>query len=136
MTIQGTVNKCFVLLVLSQTVFAFLTPEPGLGWVLWVNVLVGSTAIFGLRALYYALFEEAKVPKTLTGTAVGIVSVAGYSPDVFINYFGGVLLDASPGLAGHQHYFMLQAAFALFGLALAIIMAAWLRRRRGYGPSR
>ena len=126
---------CFVLLVLSQSLFAFLTPQPSLVWVLWINVLVGGTAIFGLRALYFALFEEASVPKSLTGTAVGIVSVAGYSPDVFINYFGGVLLDASPGLAGHQHYFMLQAAFALLGLVLAVIMAMWLHRHRGFGPS-
>lgn len=126
---------CFVLLVVSQAVFTFLTPVPGLAWVLWINVLIGSAAIFGLRALYYALFEEAGVPATLTGTAVGIVSVAGYSPDVFINYFGGVLLDASPGLEGHQHFFALQATFALLGLGLSLAMVAWLRRSRGYGPA-
>jgi nitrate/nitrite transporter NarK len=127
---------CFLLLVLSQSIFAFLAPAPTLVWVLWLNVLVGSAAIFGLRALYYALLEEAKVPASLTGTAVGIVSVAGYSPDVFINYFGGVLLDASPGLTGHQHYFQLQAAFAVLGLALASLMAMWLHDGRGFGPSR
>jgi nitrate/nitrite transporter NarK len=127
---------CFLLLVLSQSIFAFLAPAPTLVWVLWLNVLVGSAAIFGLRALYYALLEEAKVPASLTGTAVGIVSVAGYSPDVFINYFGGVLLDASPGLTGHQHYFQLQAAFAVLGLALASLMAMWLHDGQGFGPSR
>ena len=33
------------------------------------------SAIFGIRGLYYALFEEAKVPAAVTGTAVGFVSV-------------------------------------------------------------
>lgn len=60
-------------------------------WVLWTNVLAGSLVMFGLRALYYALFEEGGVPASLTGTAVGIVSVVGYTPDIFVNYFGGVI---------------------------------------------
>ena len=122
---------CFLLLVLSQGLFALLTPAPSLEWVLWINILLGCSAIFGLRALYYALFEEAGVPRTITGTAVGIVSVVGYSPDVFVNYLGGVMLDAAPGLPGHQDYFTFQAAFALLGLSAAVAMVWRVRSRRG-----
>lgn len=126
---------CFVLLLLSQGLFAVLTPAPTLGWVLWLNILVGSAAIFGLRALYYALLEEAQVPKGITGTAVGIISVVGYSPDIFVNYLGGVMLDASPGLAGHQDYFAFQAAFAALGLLGGLAMLSLLKRQRGGAPS-
>ncbi len=122
---------CFLALFLSQLVFAFLTPAPGLGWVLWVNILFGSTAIFGLRALYYAIFEETRIPLSVTGTAVGIVSVIGYTPDIFVNYFGGVILDASPGLAGHQHFFGFLAVFAGLGLLSSLSMLVLLRRQRG-----
>jgi hypothetical protein len=99
--------------------------------VLWVNILFGSTAIFGLRALYYAIFEEARIPLVVTGTAVGIVSVVGYTPDIFVNYFGGVILDAAPGLAGHQHFFMFQAAFAGLGLLSALTMMFYLKGLKG-----
>ncbi|MEM1411501.1 MAG: MFS transporter [Pseudomonadota bacterium] len=126
---------CFALLVISQGLFAVLTPEPTLVWVLWLNVLIGSAAIFGLRALYYALLEEARVPKAITGTAVGIISVVGYSPDIFVNYLGGVMLDAAPGLAGHQDYFTFLAAFAALGLMAAIAMMLLLKHQRGGVPA-
>ena len=121
---------CFALLLVSQSLFAVLVPAPDLVWVLWTNVLAGSLVMFGLRALYYALFEEGGVPASLTGTAVGIVSVVGYTPDVFVNYFGGVILDAAPGLAGHQNLFRFFAAFALLGLLAAAVLERLLARRR------
>jgi nitrate/nitrite transporter NarK len=127
-TVTRMTILCFLLLVFSQAVFATLAPAPSLEWVLWLNILVGATAVFGLRALYYALFEEAKVPRSITGTAVGIVSVVGYSPDIFVNYLGGVMLDAAPGLPGHQHYYAFQGAFALLGFSASGAMY-WLVRR-------
>jgi sugar phosphate permease len=119
---------CFAVLLASQLFFALHTPVPGVAWVLLVNILIGSSAIFGLRALYYALFEEAKVPTAVTGTAVGLVSVLGYSPDVFVSYAGGVLLDRSPGLTGHQHYFYFLAAFAAIGLLVSFILMRRLQK--------
>jgi len=119
---------CFAVLLASQLFFALHTPLPGTAWVLLFNILIGSSAIFGLRALYYALFEEAKVPTAVTGTAVGLVSVLGYTPDIFVSYAGGVLLDRSPGLAGHQHYFYFLAAFAAIGLLVSFILMRRLHK--------
>lgn len=119
---------CFAVLLASQLFFAIYTPEPGLAWVLLGNILIGSSAIFGLRSLYYALFEEAEVPAVVTGTAVGLVSVIGYTPDIFVSYVGGVLLDNSPGLVGHQHYFYFLAAFAAVGLLVSYLLMRRLRR--------
>jgi nitrate/nitrite transporter NarK len=119
---------CFAVLLASQLFFALHTPLPGTAWVLLVNILIGSSAIFGLRALYFALFEEAKVPTAVTGTAVGLVSVLGYTPDIFVSYAGGVLLDRSPGLAGHQHYFFFLAAFAAIGLLVSFILMRRLHK--------
>ncbi len=107
---------CFFVLLMSQLFFATYTPQPGVAWVLLLNILIGSSAMFGLRALYFALLEDAKVPATVTGTAIGLISVLGYTPDIFVSYAGGVLLDNSPGLLGHQHYFYFLATFAAIGL--------------------
>jgi sugar phosphate permease len=120
---------CFALLLASQLLFALLTPVPGVAWVLLVNILAGGTAMFGLRSLYYALFEECRIPAAVTGTAVGIVSVVGYTPDIFVSYIGGVLLDNAPGLAGHQHYFWFLSGFAALGLGVSLLLRIQLRRR-------
>ena len=106
----------FVILLLSDLYFALVTPIPGAAWVLLGNTLLTGTAIFGLRGLYFALYEEAKVPAAVTGTAVGLVCVIGFTPEVFVSYVGGVLIDRSPGLAGHQHFFLFLAAFAFVGV--------------------
>jgi len=99
-------------------------------WVLLLNILIGGSAMFGLRGLYFALFEEARIPAAVTGTAVGLVSVVGYTPDIFVSYTGGVLLDQSPGLAGHQHYFFFLAAFAAIGLLVSVVLMRMLQRRQ------
>jgi hypothetical protein len=131
---------CFALLLVSQLFFAIYTPQPGYAWVLVVNVLLGSSVTFGLRALYYALFEEAAIPTAVTGTAVGVVSVLGYTPDIFVSYIGGLLLDRSPGLAGHQHYFYFLAAFAALGLVVSLVLMRRLlvimrSEKTGWEPS-
>jgi nitrate/nitrite transporter NarK len=112
----------FLILLGSDLYFALTMPVPGAGWVMLGNTLIACTAIFGLRGLYFALFEEAQVPAAVTGTAVGLVSVLGFTPDIFVAYIGGVLLDRSPGLPGHQHFFLFMAAFAFIGVFASLAM--------------
>lgn len=119
----------FMLLLASTLFFGIDAPQPGAAWVLLGNTLVTCVAIFGLRGLYFALFEEAGVPGAVTGTAVGLVSVLGFTPDIFVAWVGGVLLDRSPGLAGHQHFFLFLAAFAAIGLLASLVLTLRLRRR-------
>jgi nitrate/nitrite transporter NarK len=116
----------FALLLASHLFFALTTPIPGLVWVVFSNTLLGALMIYGLRSLYFALLEEEKVPPAVTGTAVGFVSVIGFTPDIFVAYVGGILLDRSPGLVGHQHYFMFLAAFAALGVIVSYVLMRML----------
>jgi sugar phosphate permease len=111
---------CFSTMVASYLWFALAEPLPSTRWVLYANVLVSCAAVFGLRGVYFALFEEGSVPIDATGTAVGLVSVIGYTPDVFVALVGGWLLDRSPGVTGHQHFFLFLCAFAVLGLIASL----------------
>jgi sugar phosphate permease len=111
---------CFALLVGSYAWLALATPRPSAAWVLYANVLITCLAVFGLRGVYFALFQEASVPLAATGTAVGLVSVIGYTPDIFVNLVAGVLLDRSPGVAGHQQFFLFLGLFAVLGLLASL----------------
>ena len=107
---------CFAAMVGSYAWLAIATPDPSMLWFLYMNVLVTCAAIFGLRGVYFALFQEAAVPITATGTAVGLVSVIGYTPDIFVNLLAGWLLDRTPGVEGHQHFFACLMASSALGL--------------------
>jgi len=97
--------------------------------VLMANLLCSVAAVYALRGVYFALTAEVGVPESRTGVAVGLVSVLGFTPDIFFAPLTGRLLDAYPGLPGLQRYFGLLAAFALFGMAVSLVLAWRLRRR-------
>jgi nitrate/nitrite transporter NarK len=127
-TVSRMTALAFGMLLASTLFFAIDSPQPAAVWILFGNTLLTCAAIFGLRGLYFALFEEAGVPGAVTGTAVGLVSVLGFTPDIFVTYVGGVLLDRSPGLEGHQHFFFFLATFAAIGLLASITLICRLYR--------
>ena len=68
--------------------------------------------------MYFALLEENETPRHVTGAAVGLVSLVGFTPEIFFAPITGRILDANPGLVGFQHYFLFLAAVAAAGLLL------------------
>jgi sugar phosphate permease len=115
---------CFSLMLVCYVVLALHTPAVGATGLLYADVLVTCAGVFGLRGLYFALFEEATIPPSLTGCATGLVSLLGYTPDIFVSPTAGWLLDRSPGLAGHQHFFWFLAVFAALGLTASLLFGA------------
>lgn len=99
--------------VLSNALFAFVA----------ISIASTSLGIYGLRGLYYALFQESKIPLSYTGAAIGFIAVVGYTPDIFMGPVMGVLLDNYPGALGHQYVFALLALFGIFGFIASIFFA-------------
>ncbi len=83
-----------------------------------ISSLVGA---YTLRVLYFTVLEEAKIPITMTGTVVGIVSVIGFSPDVFLGPIEGYYLDEVGGALGYQYLFIFFLVSSLIGLLASIV---------------
>ncbi len=105
-------------------------PEFGI-YYLYTNIIVTFVTVFGIRGVYFALIEESKIKRNVTGTAVGIISVIGFTPEIYFASIAGRLLDASPGIAGHQHVFLMLAGFAVAGI-LATVMLANIKKKELY----
>ncbi len=112
---------CFLVLVISSAMMASGAMQSGMFALFLMTIVTTSGALFALRGLYFAMMEEGRVPFGYTGTAVGIVSVIGYTPDVFMGPLMGVLLDRSPGATGHYQVFAVVTLFAMIGLAATLI---------------
>lgn len=120
----------FVVLIISFVLFAILPGAPNLLPVMLLNVAVASLAVFAMRGIYFALLEEGGIPLAATGTAAGIVSTIGYTPDIFMPLLGGVLLDTFPGATGYRYFFLTTAAICGIGLtASLIIFTKYVRKR-------
>ena len=87
------------------------------------NIIITFIAVYALRGVYFALLEETKISGKLTGTAVGLISVIGYTPDAFFNSLAGRILDASPGLEGYQHFYMVLAVFSVIGMVATVVLS-------------
>lgn len=113
----------FVILAAGSIMMASGLIGAGMVWMFLLTIICSSMAIFALRGLYFAIMHEGKVPMAYTGSAVGFVSVIGYTPDVFMGPLMGYLLDQSPGAIGHQHVFWVVSGFALMGLIASYLFS-------------
>jgi nitrate/nitrite transporter NarK len=117
-----TVAWSFVVLIFSFCVFVFTPGSPDLVLILIINTAIASLAIFAVRGVYYAMLEEGGIPLALTGTATGIVSVIGYTPDIFMPVAGGALLDKYPGAQGYRFFFLIIIGLSVLGLVSALVV--------------
>jgi len=108
----------FMSLAIAYVVAALFSTAQAPAFFIWLIVLSTSTLIFGFRALYYALLEENAVPPNATGTAVGFVSLVGYTPDFFFPAITGAVIDSGNGELGYARLFWLLASLATLGAIL------------------
>jgi len=120
--INKAVSVCFVILIISFVGFAAMPSGVTFLAIMIVNVVIASLAIFALRGIYYALMEESGIPHVVTGTATGVISVIGYTPDIFMPLIGGALLDHYPGAVGYRLFFGIIALLCCIGLGASIMI--------------
>ena len=113
----------FALLAAGSLMLASGFIKTGMTIPFLLTIITASLGIFALRGLYYAIMKEGKVPLAFTGSAVGLVSLVGYTPDVFMGPLMGYLLDTSPGAIGHQHVFIVVCGFAALGIVASSVFS-------------
>lgn len=105
----------FLLMAITSLIFALgiITDSSPLLFMLSIGTM--AIGVYSARVLYFATLEETKIPLTVTGTAVGFISVVGYTPDIFTGLINGYFLDAYNEHIGHQIVFGIMFSFALAG---------------------
>jgi len=117
----------FMVLAIAYALLSVLMPESIGHGVIYMNLGVSLFAVFALRGIYFALLQETRTPKHITGAAVGLISVVGYTPEIFFAPIAGRILDATPGIGGFSNLFMLLAAITTVGVVIAMSLA-YLKR--------
>lgn len=118
--IAVSVAVLFAVLVVCFSTIGLISPEPGKLPVVLINVAIVALAVFALRGIYFALLEEGGVPLAVTGTAGGIISAIGFTPDIFMPIFFGVITDSYPGADGYRYFYLVTSGFCAVGLVAAM----------------
>ena len=120
------VRSLGVLLAVSGlSLFALIVMPSSAPWAMLVGVVAGSSAlIYGVRGIYWATFRTCNIAPERMGLAIGLVSMLGYTPEIYLPWINTYLTTAYPGPLGFQIYFAGVAVFGFVGAALAF----WLMR--------
>ncbi|EAQ41797.1 nitrate/nitrite transporter [Polaribacter sp. MED152] len=106
----------FSLLIIASLLLGlglFNTLPIALSFSTFIMMALGT---YALRGLYFAIIEETKTPIQFTGTLVGIISVVGFTPDIFMSLFNGYMLGENPTIVEYQHLFTTFTIIPIVGL--------------------
>ena len=117
----------FLIMLLGSVLFASGIIKSHLNLMFFLSLIILAVGTYAIRALYFAVMQEGKISLALTGTAVGIISLTGYTPDIFAGPLMGYYLDRFPGLLGHQYVFIYLVGFSVVGLICALRFARIVR---------
>ncbi|MFT6389862.1 MAG: hypothetical protein ACJAUP_003257 [Cellvibrionaceae bacterium] len=114
------------LLVLASISLASLVvlPAGGGSAALLGIVLVIGFLTYAVRGIFWSTLQSCDVSNKIKGLAIGVISLVGYSPDIYLPLLEGFLLEQYPGKQGYAIYFGSIAAMGLLGA-----VAAWQLKR-------
>lgn len=92
-----------------------------------ITTLIGA---YTIRVVWFTILEETNIPLTITGTVIGIISIVGFSPDIFIGPLTGYYLDEIGGKVGYQYLFIFLFASSLIGLIASVLLHKTIKRQR------
>jgi len=119
-TPSKVIIPCFISMAIASFLIGFGGLEKNyliISFCLFILIALGT---YSLRGLYFALLEEIKTPIQLTGTLVGIISIIGFTPDIFMSLFTGYILGKNPTVIEYQQLFSFFTLFPLLGLIAAM----------------
>lgn len=110
-----------IFTVLAGVLFAIGIILPTTTLLFFISVVLIAMGVYGARALYFGVMKEGKIPLIYTGTAVGLISLIGYTPDIFVGPAYGYFLDKYPGQLGYQYVFWMLTGFSIVGAIASFI---------------
>lgn len=114
-----------ILAALAMLIFVFM-PHESLNIYLGMCLTLGFAAIvFTMRATFFAPVDEIQMPREISGAAMSIACIFGYSPQLFCFALYGFIIDTYEGILGYKIVFSIMGFFALCG----ILVSTYLLKR-------
>jgi nitrate/nitrite transporter NarK len=110
----------FVIGIICTLYLALIPTTPAMSWTLWVFIFPFGLMVYAARGIFWALLYDCPIPTRVLGTAIGFISIVGYSPDAYIPQVSSHLHNAYPTSTAYQLYFGYVACASLVGF-----VAAW-----------
>ena len=120
---SGNINVIiagFVIMLIGAILFASGIIVAGLNSLFILSLIIVAVGTYIIRGLYFSILRDGGIPLALSGTAIGIVSIIGYTPDIFATPLYGYLLDTYKGIKGHQLVYLTLALSSIIGIYVSL----------------
>lgn len=117
-----------IVALLTLGMLVFTTSRPVSIVMAIALILLLAFTCYASRGLYFACIGEARTPKHILGTTVGICSVIGFLPDVFVYPVIGHWQDTLPAAEAYHRMWLM----GIVAVALVILFTALLFRQIGH----
>ena len=89
---NGNINNIligFFVMMLGSIIFASGLIRVSMNMLFFISLIIVATGTYAIRGLYFSVLEDGKIPYILSGTAIGLISMVGYSPDIVVGIYVG-----------------------------------------------
>ena len=120
---NGNINNIligFFVMMLGSILFASGLIKVSMNMLFFISLIIVATGTYAIRGLYFSILKDGKIPYILSGTAIGLISIVGYSPDIFATPLYGYLLDNYPGIEGHQYVYLVLSISSIVGIYVSL----------------
>ena len=120
---NGNINNIligFFVMMLGSILFASGLIRVSMNMLFFISLIIVATGTYAIRGLYFSILKDGKIPYILSGTAIGLISIVGYSPDIFATPLYGYLLDNFPGIRGHQYVYLILFISSIVGIYVSL----------------
>ncbi len=125
-------EKTLAVLMLSGSAalaaLIVLPLDAGAPVLLGVVLIVGLTT-YAIRGIFWATLDSCNIPTRIKGLAIGVISLIGYSPDIYLPLINGAILQRYPDKFGYGLYFAGIVIMGLLGTASAWRLNVIVSRR-------
>ncbi len=118
------------LLAVTIAALQFVPAVPSSLTIAMASLLVFLIALYIVRGIYWTLVSYAKIPKMVTGTALGVMMMICYTPDFFMYNLAGSILDANGPARGYDIIFTIMLACAVASIGLMLILIKYLKGKK------
>ena len=120
---NGNINNIligFFVMMVGSILFASGLIKVSMNMLFIISLIIVATGTYAIRGLYFSILKDGKIPYILSGSAIGLISIVGYSPDIFATPLYGYILDNYPGIKGHQYVYLILFLSSLIGIYVCL----------------
>ena len=110
----------FLVLIIAFLYLSLISTIFNLEILIMINIMISMSAVFALRGIYFCYLQETKIPINIIGFSVGIISLIGFFPDVYIGPVFGYFLDTYSKVKAFNLCYIFLLILSLIGFYAAL----------------